>query len=169
MHLWNFHVDWTTPAHSTFGTAGAPSSTLPVAPFVRPQCAYGYGPNCAPQKGCPQGLDTLGDRLMFRLAVPRPPRRATTRSCSTTPSSANGANGLRWYEVRVPATRHARDRPAGHVLARPLGLTRLWRWMGSDRRWTGTATSRSASARPPPTDYPSIRYTGRLAGDPAAR
>ena len=68
MRLWKFHVDWTNPANSTFGNAGQPSSTLPVAAFARPQCVYGYGPNCPPQKGGPQGLDALGDRLMFRLA-----------------------------------------------------------------------------------------------------
>src|SRR4051794_3712466 len=68
LRLWKFHVDWANPANSTFGNNGAPNYALPVAQYVRPQCVYGYGPNCVPQKGGPQQLDVLGDRLMFRLA-----------------------------------------------------------------------------------------------------
>src|SRR5207248_1829712 len=49
LRLWKFHVDWTNPANSTFGNNGQPNSTLAVAPFVRPQCVYGYG-DCVPQK-----------------------------------------------------------------------------------------------------------------------
>ena len=78
LRLWNFHVDWSNPQASTFGNDGQPSSTLPVAPFVRPQCIYGYG-DCALQKGGPQGLDVLGDRLMFRLAYRT--SATTSRSC----------------------------------------------------------------------------------------
>jgi hypothetical protein len=50
LRLWKFHVDWTNPGNSTFGNNGQPNTTLQVAPFVRPQCVYGYG-DCAPQKG----------------------------------------------------------------------------------------------------------------------
>src|SRR5919198_884168 len=60
MRLWAFHVDWTNPASSTFGKDGAPNATMPVAPFARPQCVYGYG-DCVPQEGGPQELDVLGD------------------------------------------------------------------------------------------------------------
>jgi hypothetical protein len=58
MRLWKFHVDWANPANSTFGNNGAPSYELPVEPFARPQCVYGYGPNCVPQKGGAQDLDS---------------------------------------------------------------------------------------------------------------
>jgi hypothetical protein len=58
MRLWKFHVDWPNPANSTFGNNGAPSYELPVEPFARPQCVYGYGPNCVPQKGGAQDLDS---------------------------------------------------------------------------------------------------------------
>src|SRR5581483_5371466 len=68
LHLWKFRVNWSQPSKSTFGNAGQPDFTLPVDPFVRPAaCVYGQGPNCNPQKGGPEGLDTLGDRLMFRM------------------------------------------------------------------------------------------------------
>jgi hypothetical protein len=101
LRLWQFHVDWANPSSSTFGTNGNPSYTLPVAPFARPQCVYGYGPNCIPQKGGPQDLDTLGDRLMFRLAY-----RSFGGSASLVLNHsvvADGRVGIRWYEVRIPA------------------------------------------------------------------
>jgi hypothetical protein len=69
MRFWKFHVDWANPANSTFGINGDPNYKLPVAAFVRPQCVYGYGPNCVVQKGGPQGLDVLGGRLMFRMPI----------------------------------------------------------------------------------------------------
>src|SRR4051794_21973427 len=102
LHLWNFHVDWTTPSKSTFGNAGAPSSTLPVAAFVRPQCVYGDGPNCNPQKGGPEMLDTLGDRLINRLAYRN--LGDGRGSLVLNHTVANGTtNGVRWYEVKNPA------------------------------------------------------------------
>jgi hypothetical protein len=60
MRLWKFHVDWVNPSNSTSGTE--PELHAARGPFVRPQCVYGYGPNCVPQKGGPQQLDVLGDR-----------------------------------------------------------------------------------------------------------
>jgi hypothetical protein len=91
LRLWKFHVDWANPANSTFGNSGKPSFTVPVAPFVRPQCVYGYG-DCALQKGGAQGLDVLGDRLMFRLAY-RNFGTYQSLSSSTTRSRRTGARG----------------------------------------------------------------------------
>jgi hypothetical protein len=69
MRFWKFHLDWANPANSTVGGNGDPNYKLPVAAFVRPHCVYGYGPNCALQKGG-QGLDVLGDRLSVPDADP---------------------------------------------------------------------------------------------------
>ncbi|MGZ6727751.1 MAG: hypothetical protein ACXVFC_00385, partial [Gaiellaceae bacterium] len=98
MHLWAFHVDWANPANSTFGNDGAPSASLPVAPFIRPQCVYGYG-DCVPQGGGPQQLDALGDRLMFRLAYRNFGGYASLVLNHTV--QADNRMGIRWYEVRI--------------------------------------------------------------------
>ncbi len=60
LNLWRFHVDWTTPGKSTFSGP----VNVAVASFSR-AC---NGSNCVPQPGTSQKLDSLGDRLMYRLA-----------------------------------------------------------------------------------------------------
>ena len=162
LRLWKFHVDWADPSSSTFGNNGQPSYTLPVAPFVRPQCVYGYG-DCVPQKGGPQGLDVLGDRLMFRLSYRNFGTYASVLLNHTV--VAEGRTGLRWYELRIPKGGDPSIYQQG-TYAPDDGLTNpLWRWMGSvaqDKKGD-IAAGFSASG---PNDFPSVRYTGRAAGDP---
>ncbi len=160
MRLWNFHVDWSNPKASTFGNDGSPSATLPVAPFVRPQCTYGYG-DCALQKGGPQGLDVLGDRLMFRLAYRNFGDHASLVLDHTV--KADALEGIRWYEVRSPT-----ESPAivqqGTYAPDDSPTNPLSRWLGSiamDKQGN-IALGFSASGA---NDYPSLRYTGRAAGD----
>lgn len=163
MRLWKYHVDWTNPSSSTFGNAGQPSYQLPVAAFVRPQCTYGYGPNCPPQKGGPQGLDTLGDRLMFRLAYRQFSGYGSLLLNHTV--TTDDRDGIRWYEVRVPTTGTPSINQQGTYSPADSVTNPLWRWMGSiaEDKKGDIALGFSASG---PNDYPSIRYTGRLAGDP---
>jgi hypothetical protein len=162
MRLWKFHVDWTNPASSTFGNNGAPNTTLPVPAFVRPQCVYGYG-DCAPQEGGPQQLDVLGDRLMFRM----PYRNFGSYASLVLNHSvhANGKIGIRWYEVRIPRGGTPSIYQQGTYAPDDTTTNPLWRWMGSiaQDRNGDTALGYSASG---PNDFPSIRYTGRAAGDP---
>ena len=56
---WKFHVDWTTPANTTF----TGPTTLTVPAYTE---ACGGG-TCIPQSGG-GSLDSLADRLMYRLA-----------------------------------------------------------------------------------------------------
>jgi hypothetical protein len=160
MRLWKFHVDWTTPASSTFGNDGQPSYTLPVAPFVRPQCVYGYG-DCALQKGGPQGLDVLGDRLMFRLSYRNFGDHQSLVLNHTV--KADTVDGIRWYEVRSPTSAPVIAQQGTYApddsVTNPLS-----RWMGSIAmdKLGDIAVGFSASGV---NDYPSVRYTGRAAGD----
>jgi hypothetical protein len=164
LRLWRFHVDWSNPQSSTFGNNGQPSFTLPVAPFVRPQCVYGYG-DCVPQKGGAQGLDVLGDRLMFRLAYRNFGDHESLVLNHTV--KADALEGIRWYEVRNPV--NAPTIYQQGTYAPDDSVTNpLWRWMGSvamDKQGN-IALGFSASG---PNDYPSIRYTGRAAGDPVGQ
>jgi hypothetical protein len=164
LRLWKFHVDWADPASSTFGKAGQPSFTLPVAPFVRPQCTYGYG-DCPLQKGGPQGLDALGDRLMFRLAYRNFGDHDSLVLNHTV--KADTLEGIRWYEVRSPLTAPVITQQGTYApddsVTDPLS-----RWMGSIAmdKLGDVALGFSASGA---NDYPSVRYTGRTVGDPAGQ
>ena len=161
LRLWRFHVDWSNPQSSTFGNNGQPSFTLPVAPFVRPQCTYGVG-DCPLQKGGPEGLDALGDRLMFRLAYRNFGDHESLVLNHTV--HAGALEGIRWYEVRNPVNAPVIYQQGTYApddsVTDPLS-----RWMGSIAmdHSGDIALGFSASGA---NDYPSIRYTGRAAGDP---
>ncbi len=92
LNLFKFHVDFTTPSNSTFTGPTA----IPVAPFSE---ACG-GRTCIPQPGTTQQLDSLGDRLMFRLAY----RNFGDHESLVVNHSvmAGSSVGVRWYEVRSP-------------------------------------------------------------------
>jgi len=163
MRFWKFHVDWANPANSTFGINGDPNYKLPVAAFVRPQCVYGYGPNCVVQKGGPQGLDVLGDRLMFRMPIRNYGRYESVALNHTV--VANGTDGIRWYEVRIPKGGNPSVYQQGTYAPADSATNPLYRWMGSVAmdKAGDLALGYSASG---PNDFPSLRYTGRTAADP---
>jgi len=162
LRLWKFHVDWANPSNSTFGDNGQPSYKLPVAPYVRPQCVYGYG-DCAPQKGGPQGLDILGDRLMFRMNYRNFGSYASVLLNHTV--KADARSGIRWYELRIPKGGAPSIYQQGTYAPTDSVTNPIWRWMGSiaQDKNGDIAAGFSASG---PNDYPSVRYTGRAAGDP---
>ena len=162
LRLWKFHVDWANPSNSTFGDNGQPSYKLPVAPYVRLQCTYGYG-DCAPQKGGPQQLDILGDRLMFRMNYRNFGSYASVLLNHTV--KADARSGIRWYELRIPKGGDPSIYQQGTYAPSDDLTNPIWRWMGSiaqDKKGD-IAAGYSASG---PNNYPSVRYTGRAAGDP---
>ncbi len=146
--LWKFHVDWTTPANSTF----LGPTTLAVAAFGE---ACGGG-TCIPQSGTTQRLDSLADRLMYRLAYRNyGDHEALVTNHSVT---AGAAVGVRWYEIRSPGTTPTIFQQGTYA------PDANYRWMGSlamDRDGD-MALGFSVSSS---TLHPEIRYTGRLSGD----
>jgi hypothetical protein len=55
LNLWKFHVDFTTPANSTF-TGPVP---IPVAPFT-PLCSGFFRGQCVPRPAPGETLESLG-------------------------------------------------------------------------------------------------------------
>src|SRR5438093_7503609 len=86
--LYRFHVDFATPANSTFTSGG----TLTPAAFS-PICGGGA---CVPQLGG-ELLDTLGDRGMFRSAYRNFGDHEALVGNMTVASG--GVAGVRWFEV----------------------------------------------------------------------
>src|SRR5436190_10937725 len=63
LDVWNATVDW-----SGSGSIGVThEGTIPTAPFDLSLCANVFGP-CIQQPGTSARLDTLNDRLMYRMA-----------------------------------------------------------------------------------------------------
>jgi hypothetical protein len=155
LRIWNFHVDWTNTASSTFGFNGLPNSTLTVTNFA-PLCLGISG--CIPQPGTPQRLDAIGDRLMHRLAY-RNFGDHEALVVNHTVDAGSGRAGIRWYEVRGPG-----GSPTIYQQGTYAPNDTEHRWMGSlamDHNGD-IALGYSVSSS---SIYPSIRYTGRLVGD----
>jgi len=149
LFLFKFHVDFATPSNSTFT---GPVS-IPVAAFSE---ACG-GSTCIPQPGTTQQLDSLGDRLMHRLAYRN---FGDHESLVANHSVAAGSgSGVRWYEIRNPSASAPTLFQQGTYAPDSTS-----RWMGSiamDRKGN-IAVGYSASSG---SVFPSIRYTGWLVGD----
>ena len=147
---WKFHVDWNDPANSSL----TGPTNLPVEPFSE-ACGGGV---CIPQAETTQQLDSLADRLMWRLAYRNlGSHQSMVVSHAVT---ASGAVGMRWYELR-PSNGSLTVYQQG-TYAPEDGI---YRWMGSiamdgagDMALGYSASSSSL--------HPQIRYTGRLASDP---
>ncbi len=153
LQLWQFHVDWAHPASSTF----AAPVKLPTAPFDSDMC--GYASTCIPQPGTTAKIDTLSDRLMYRLLYRNFGTHESLVLNHTVDVDGSDHAGIRWYEVRSP-----RSAPAIYQQG-TYAPDADHRWMGSIAmdRAGDIALGFSVSGT---TTSPSIRYTGRLATDP---
>ncbi|WP_423224158.1 carboxypeptidase regulatory-like domain-containing protein [Candidatus Amarolinea aalborgensis] len=163
LRLWEFHVDWATPANSTFGQAGQPNLILPTAPWSPLPCV-GVTRNCIPQPGVSSDayLDAIGDRLMHRLVYRFWGDHATLLANHTVDAGGSRA-GIRWYELRL--TGRAWSIYQQGTYAGDWSGSTAHRWMASmamDGRGN-LAIGYTASS---PTVYPSVRYIGRRVEDP---
>jgi hypothetical protein len=144
--LFQFHVDFTNPTNSTF----TGPTTIPVASFTEP--------SGVPQPSGGSTLDTLGDRLMFRLAYRNfGDHEALVVNHSVVAGSVVGA---RWYEIRSPNGTPTLFQQG------TFSPDSTYRWMGSvaQDQSGDIALGYSVSSS---SVFPGVRYTGRLIGDPA--
>ena len=147
---WKFHVDWATPANSTFT---GPTS-IATASYVQP---CGLSGTCVPQAGTSQQLDALGDRLMHRLAYRNfGDHEALVLNHSVTFGSSVA---VRWYEIRDPNGTTPTLYQSG-----TYAPDSTFRWMGSIAmdKAGNIALGYSASSS---SINPAIRYTGRAPTD----
>lgn len=160
LRLWKFHVDW--------ANAGNTSLTGPISLAVGAFTQACGGGTCIPQRGTKEKLDSLGDRLMYRLAY-RNFVDATTgaelyESLVVNHSVAAGRtttsnSGIRWYELRNPGTAPTVYQQGTYA------PDSSYRWMGSIAmdKVGNIAVGYSVSSA---TLNPAIRYTGRAPSDP---
>jgi hypothetical protein len=157
--FWRFHADFAVPANSTF----ALTHTLPVAAYDSMFPCVGSSRNCIPQPGTNVRIDHLGyrQRPLWRLAY----RNFGTHESLVTNQSVEaspGMSGVRWYEIRDPNGTPTIFQQGTYSPGQTDGIHR---WMGSIAMDASgnMALGYSASST---TTFPSIWYTGRLAGDP---
>jgi hypothetical protein len=152
LNLFKFHVDFVNPGNSTL----TGPFNIPVAPFS-PACGGG---SCIPQLGTSQRLDSLGDRLMYRLAYRNfGDHEAVVANHSI---ATSGGVGVRWYELRNLSGAPSIFQQGTY------SPTSEFRWMGSIAmdKLGDIALGYSLSST---TRNPSIGYAVRAPGDPAGQ
>jgi hypothetical protein len=153
LNLWRFHVDWSDPTRSQLDGPQA----VDVAAF-EPACASGAP--CIAQPGSTR-LDSLGDRLMFRLGYRNlGAQQALVVNHSVVADAAAGTVGVRWYEIRDPGGSPEVSQQG------TFAPDKAHRWMGSVAmdKAGNIAAGYSVSSK---NLSPSIRVSGRRPGDPA--
>jgi hypothetical protein len=155
LNLWKFHADFAAPANATL----TGPRNIPVATFT-PACNGGGG--CITQPNTNQKLDSLADRLMYRLAYRSfsdHESLVVNHSVKVSGNNRTQVVGVRWYELRSP-----NGTPAVFQQG-TFSPDSTHRWMGSIAmdKVGDIALGYSASSS---STFPSIRYTGRAATDP---
>jgi|CZLA01.1.fsa_nt_gi hypothetical protein len=150
LNLYRFHVDFNTPANSTF----TGPTVINVAAFS-PLCGGG---TCVPQPGTTQQLDSLADRLMYRLAY----RNFGTHESLVVNHSvvAGSSGGVRWYEIQNPSGTPTVAQQS------TFAPDSSYRWMGSVAMDQAGDMALGYSVGSS-TLNPTIRYTGRVPTDPS--
>ena len=156
LEVWNFHVDWTTPANTTLTNV----ATLAV-PTYHPAC--GTNQNCVPQPGTSTGLDPLSSGyLMYRMAW----RNFGSHQSMVVNHTVDAGDlapkvhvAVRWYELRDTGSGWSIFQSGTYA---PDG----------DHRWIGSmAMDRSGDIalgyNVSGSVFPSIAFAGRVPGDAA--
>ncbi len=168
-HIYEYTYSVNFPAGTAVltGVNGANPITLGTLPAFVGLCNFGSS-GCIPQLGVTtssSGLDSLGDRLMFRLALHRGINAANVPVTSylVGHSIVNGSTGaVRWYELRAPANNPT---ALSFYQGNTFAPDSIYRFMGSlamDKNGNILlGYSRSSS-----TQHPDVYFTGRAASDP---
>ena len=154
--LYKFHVDFTTPANSTFT---GPTS-IPVAAFT-PLCLAQHRGQCVPQPTPGSDLlEAIGDRIMWRLVYRNFGDHTTLLATHSIVAGTSG--GVRWYEIRNPETSPTVFQSG------TFAPDSQYRWMPAiamDQNQdiaVGYSVSGTGAGQ-----YPSIAYAGRVPSDAA--
>jgi hypothetical protein len=156
LDMFKFHVDFTTPANSTF----TGPTLIPVSAFT-PLCNSNYRGGCVPQPTTNSDLlESLSDRLMWRLVYRNFGDHTTLLVSHSIVAGSSG--GVRWYEIHNPETSPTVFQSG------TFAPDSQYRWMPAiamdANQDIAVGFSRSGVAA---GQFPSLVYAGRVPSDPA--
>lgn len=158
LELWEFDVDWATPANSTFTLADVliptPFALLPCSPGVR---------DCVPQMGTTNQIDALFNRALRQLHYRATEEGTESMVINQVVDAGGGVGGVRWWEIfRDNATEGASWTLRQDSTYSPDSTYRFMGAMAINGNGD-IALGYSASSS---TEFPSIRVTARSGSDP---
>ena len=149
LDLWKFHIDFSNPGNTTLS-----GPTNLAVPAFNEACG---GATCIPQSGTGNQLDSLADRVMYRLAYRN---FGDHESLVVNHSITAGSSvGVRWYEIQSPNSNPVVFQQG------TFAPDSSYRWMGSIAmdKAGNMALGYSVSSS---SQHPAVRYTGRVPSDP---
>jgi hypothetical protein len=154
LEIWQFHVDFTTPANSTF----TGPTNIAVSEFDSHVCGFSSF-FCFPQPGTATTLDPIREVLMWRLQYRNFGAHETLVGNMVVDVGGTDHGGIRWFELRKTGASWTLFQEGTHV------PDIHHRWMGSiaTDQAGNIALGYSVSSS---TLFPSIRYATRAASDP---
>jgi hypothetical protein len=152
--VWEFHVDWNTPANSTFTLV----DSLAPTPFNWTVCGF-FVSNCIPQPGTSQGIDSASWWPMQRLVYRNFGSHQTLVGAWTVDVLAAGNRAApRWFELRNTGGGWSIYQEGTH------SPDAIHRWMPSVAM-DGSGNIAIGYSRGNGSNYPSIYYAVHGAGD----
>jgi len=148
--LYEFHADWVTPANSSFTLA----YTIPITPF-----SFWTYTNIIDQKGTSKKLDAFSRKVIMHRMPLRKFQDHWSMLLNTTVQITASLAGIRWMELRYDGSDWSLYQEGTY------SPDNNHRWMGSIAMDSlgNIALGYSISST---SMFPSIRYTGRMNGDP---
>lgn len=153
---WRFTVNW----NAGTGTLSGPTTVAGVAAFSR-ACSGG---TCIPQPGTTNRLDSLADRLNYRLSYRNFGTYETLLVNHAV--SANGGSGIRWYELRNASGQTVSSATPVVFQQGTYAPDSNYRWMGSAAMDKNGGIAVGYNISNATSINPSIRYAFRSAADP---
>jgi hypothetical protein len=152
LEIWEFHVDFTTPANSTFTHA----QDVQVSEFDSNTCNFSF--SCVPQPGGGPLLDPLREVIMHRLQYRNFGTHRTLVGNFMTDVGVN-QHEIRWFELRQTAG------PWSLFQEGTYGPDGTHRWMGGIAM-DGTGNIGLGFNVSSTSVFPGLRFTGRVFSDP---
>ncbi len=156
LKLYTLHADWKNPANSALTGPTA----ISIATFDGNMCNGDQ--NCIPQAGSTRRLDPLSRYLMNRLQYRNFGTHHVLMANHTVDVDNTDHAGIRWYELRSSGTNWSVYQQGTYA------PDTNHRWIGSIAM-DGTGNIALAYSVSGKGMFPSIRATGRRAGDPAGQ
>jgi hypothetical protein len=164
LNVWDLTAHWNAPPTASLTL----NTQLPVAPF---DSVFPCGPgdrDCLPQPGITnpdQFLDVLSyrQRPTWRLAY-RNNGTSETMVTAQSVEASPGVAGMRWYQIRRVGNTYSLAQQGTYAPG-----DGVHRWMGSVAQDKRGDVALAYSVVNGTDVFPGIRYTGRLANDPAGQ